>query len=73
MKVAIADNREYGGTCANRGCDPKKVLLNASEIIARTSDMAAVGVTEIPKIDWQALQKFKEKFVSAMPIKPKSR
>ena len=24
MKVAIADNREYGGTCANRGCDPKK-------------------------------------------------
>ncbi|ANH59430.1 dihydrolipoyl dehydrogenase family protein [Dokdonia donghaensis] len=69
MKVAIADNREYGGTCANRGCDPKKVLLNASEIIARTSDMTAVGVTEIPKIDWQALQKFKEKFVSAMPVK----
>ncbi|WP_339656122.1 FAD-dependent oxidoreductase, partial [uncultured Salegentibacter sp.] len=22
-KVAIADNREYGGTCPNRGCDPK--------------------------------------------------
>ena len=69
MKVAIADNREYGGTSANRGCDPKKVLLNASEIIARTADMAQVGVTEVPKINWQALQKFKEKFVSAMPIK----
>lgn len=68
MKVAIADNREYGGTCANRGCDPKKVLLNASEIIARTTDLAAVGITEVAKIDWQALQKFKEKFVSAMPI-----
>ena len=27
LKVAIADNREYGGTCANRGCDAKKVLL----------------------------------------------
>ena len=25
MRVAIADNREFGGTCANRGCDPKKV------------------------------------------------
>ncbi len=24
LKVAIADNREFGGTCANRGCDPKK-------------------------------------------------
>lgn len=69
MSVAIADNREYGGTCANRGCDPKKVLLNASEIIARTADMAKVGVTAKAQIDWQALQKFKEKFVSAMPIK----
>ena len=69
MKVAIADNREYGGTCANRGCDPKKVLLNASEIIARTSHMAEVGVTDVATINWQALQKFKEKFVSAMPVK----
>ncbi len=69
MKVAIADNREYGGTCANRGCDPKKVLLNASEVIARTTDMAEVNVTEVPRINWQALQKFKENFVSAMPVK----
>lgn len=69
MKVAIADNREYGGTCPNRGCDPKKVLLNASELIARTTEMAAVGVTEVAPINWQALQKFKEKFVSAVPIR----
>lgn len=68
MKVAIADNREYGGTCSNRGCDPKKVLLNASEIIARSSDMAQVGVTDVPIINWQALQEFKEKFVSAIPV-----
>ena len=69
MKVAIADNREYGGTCSNRGCDPKKVLLNASEIMARAADMAAVGVTDIPKINWQALQQFKQKFVSAIPVR----
>lgn len=68
MKVAIADNREYGGTCSNRGCDPKKVLLNASEIIARTADMAQVGVTDVAAINWQALQQFKEKFVSAIPV-----
>ncbi|RMB63531.1 NAD(P)/FAD-dependent oxidoreductase [Dokdonia sinensis] len=69
MKVAIADNREYGGTCPNRGCDPKKVLINASELIAYTTDMAEVGITEVAKINWQALQKFKEKFVSAVPIR----
>ncbi len=68
-KVAIADNREYGGTCPNRGCDPKKVLINASELIAYTTDMAAVGITDVAKINWQALQKFKEKFVSAVPIR----
>ena len=25
--VAIIDSRPFGGTCANRGCDPKKVLV----------------------------------------------
>ena len=30
-KVAITDIREFGGVCANRGCDPKKVLLAATE------------------------------------------
>ncbi len=26
-KVAVIDSRPYGGTCALRGCDPKKVLV----------------------------------------------
>ena len=30
-KVAIIDSRPYGGTCALRGCDPKKVLVGATE------------------------------------------
>ena len=25
--VAVADNRPYGGTCAMRGCQPKKYLV----------------------------------------------
>ena len=28
-EVAIIDSRPYGGTCALRGCDPKKVLVGA--------------------------------------------
>ncbi len=31
--VAIIDSRPYGGTCALRGCDPKKVLVGASEAV----------------------------------------
>ncbi len=31
--VAIIDSRPFGGTCAVRGCDPKKVLVGAAEAI----------------------------------------
>src|SRR5579883_1001212 len=31
--VAIIDSRPYGGTCALRGCDPKKVLVGAGEVM----------------------------------------
>ena len=27
--VAIVDSRPFGGTCALRGCDPKKVLVGS--------------------------------------------
>src|SRR3546814_20384627 len=32
-KVAIVDELPYGGTCALRGCDPKKNLRRGAEII----------------------------------------
>jgi len=28
--VAMIDKRPFGGTCALRGCDPKKVLVGAA-------------------------------------------
>ena len=31
--VAVIDSRPFGGTCALRGCDPKKVLLAAAEAL----------------------------------------
>jgi glutathione reductase (NADPH) len=31
-KVAIIDKRPFGGTCALRGCDPKKVLVGVAEV-----------------------------------------
>ena len=30
-KVAIIDSLPFGGTCALRGCEPKKVLVKASK------------------------------------------
>ena len=31
--VAVIDHRPFGGTCALRGCDPKKMLVAGAEAI----------------------------------------
>lgn len=31
--VAVIDHLPFGGTCQLRGCDPKKVLVGAAEVI----------------------------------------
>ena len=68
LRVAIADNREYGGTCANRGCDPKKVLVSITEILELSIDMQGKGVCDLPKINWQDLIAFKKTFTDAVPF-----
>ena len=42
-RVAIVDALPYGGTCALRGCDPKKILRRGAEIVdaARLLEIAA--------------------------------
>ncbi len=67
LKVAIADRREYGGVCANRGCDPKKVLLGATEVWEMAKQLQGKGLESMPEIKWKKLQKFKRKFTSAVP------
>ena len=33
MKVAMVEERDLGGTCPNRGCTPKKVLVAAGHAL----------------------------------------
>lgn len=68
MKVAIADDREFGGTCSQRGCDPKKVLVGITEVIHLSKCLEDKGITSVPKVDWAALQKFKSTFTDAVPF-----
>ena len=67
-RVAIADNREYGGTCANRGCDPKKVLVGITEVLERSIDLQGKGICDLPKVNWKELMQFKETFTDAVPF-----
>ncbi|MBU2975282.1 dihydrolipoyl dehydrogenase family protein [Zobellia sp. B3R18] len=67
LTVAMADKREYGGTCANRGCDPKKVLLGATELLETSNQLLGKGIKSIPDLSWKKLMKFKENFTSPVP------
>lgn len=58
-KVAIVNSRPYGGTCALRGCDPKKVLVGAANIIDDIQRMNGKGITTGSSINWQELMRFK--------------
>lgn len=67
--VAIIDSRPFGGTCALRGCDAKKVLVGAAEISDWARRMQGKGVSQNLQIDWQALMQFKQTFTEPVPAK----
>lgn len=65
--VAVVDRRPFGGTCALRGCLPKKVLLAGSEASGRTEMLAGRGITGSCAIDWPALMAFKRSYTDPVP------
>lgn len=67
-EVAIVDSRPFGGTCALRGCDPKKVLVGAAEIVDWVKRMGGKGiVSKAVGIDWPSLMRFKRTFTEPVP------
>lgn len=65
--VAIIDHRPFGGTCALRGCDPKKVLVGGAEVIDAARRMDGNGIAGSARIDWGALIRFKRGFTDPVP------
>ncbi len=67
-QVAIVDSRPFGGTCALRGCDPKKVLVGVSDVFDWVRRMKGRGIeVENLQIDWQELMRFKRAFTEPVP------
>jgi len=66
--VAVVDSRPFGGTCALRGCVPKKILVGAAEAVHGARDMADMGVpAALLTIDWPTLMRFKRSLVDPTP------
>jgi glutathione reductase (NADPH) len=67
-KVAVIDHLPFGGTCALRGCDPKKVLVGAAEAIDHSRRMRGKGLAGgEPAIAWNELIKFERTFTQPVP------
>src|SRR5260370_17853946 len=67
-QVAVVDSRPFGGTCPLRGCDPKKVLVGAAEVLDWTRRMEKNGIrADQVQIDWLRLIQFKRSFTENGP------
>src|SRR5437879_12135046 len=71
--VAIIDRLPFGGTCALRGCDPKKMLLAGAEVLDFANRMHGNGIAGDLKADWPALLRFKRTFTDPIPGKRDAR
>lgn len=68
LKVAIVDRLPYGGTCALRGCDPKKMLVGVTESLDWATRVSDKGLrTGRLGVDWPELMSFKRTFTEPMP------
>ncbi len=56
LSVAMVESRDLGGTCPNRGCTPKKVLVAAGHALheIERAHVHRISVAK-PTLDWAAL------------------
>lgn len=64
--VLIVEADLWGGTCPNRGCDPKKILLSAVEAKTAAENLQGRGLIDGPTIDWPALMAHKRGYTDGI-------
>ncbi|WP_020006676.1 dihydrolipoyl dehydrogenase family protein [Salinicoccus albus] len=65
--VAMIDERPFGGTCALRGCDPKKVLVGITEYMDGVERLKGSGINGDIHINWNNLMNYKKTFTDDFP------
>lgn len=69
LSVGIADFRPFGGTCALRGCDPKKILIDVVKAKSKISRYVGKGLQGKVNVEWHELMQFKNSFTDPVPAK----
>lgn len=73
QSVAVIDEKPFGGTCALRGCDPKKMLVAGEKVIYALRRMREHGVDGDVHVNWPDLIRFKRSFTDPIPEKHEHR
>lgn len=70
LSVAMIEPRELGGTCPNRGCTPKKVLVAAAHALHEI-DRAGAHCISVgkPSLDWAALIDREKAMIKDIPAR----
>jgi dihydrolipoamide dehydrogenase len=67
MQVLLAEERELGGVCLNRGCIPSKALVDMAELAHRLPAETARGIHTGPaEVDLAQFQRWKEQMVARL-------
>ena len=69
-RIAFVEERDFGGTCPNRGCTPKKVLVAAAHALHEI-ELAKVHGIELgeAKLDWAKLIDREQAMIASIPEK----
>jgi glutathione reductase (NADPH) len=66
-RVAVAEERFWGGTCVNVGCVPKKLMVMAAEYGLAARDSHGFGWDTVPgRFDWAALIAAKDREIGRL-------
>jgi glutathione reductase (NADPH) len=67
-RVAVCEEGRVGGTCVNRGCVPKKLLVYGAHFHDEFEDSRGFGWTfpEAPRFDWAALIAAKDREIDRL-------
>ncbi len=68
LKVALLEPAELGGTCSNRGCTPKKVLVAAAHALDTIAHAGAHHIAVGPaRLDWAELIAREKQIIAHIP------
>ncbi len=67
-RIAFVEEWDFGGTCPNRGCTPKKVLVAAAHALHQIETAPVHGIEVGPaRLDWAKLIARKDEMIGFIP------